>query len=192
MTRAARPSAAADTDRAISDLVREGVVAAVDLDQGTAVVRIGDIETPPCQWAQSVGDTTIWIPLTVGQPVTVICPEGDIERAYISGSLPSTAMPPLNLGNKVALQFKDGALIAYDPSANLLQLDLPGRATLIAPSGVAIEADLAITGHVSVTGDISSTGTVSAETDVVGAGKSLKGHKHTGVQTGSGISGAPQ
>lgn len=192
MTRATRPSAAADTDRAISDLVREGVVETVDLEAGTAVVRIGEILTPPCSWSQSVGDTTIWIPLTLGQSVTVTCPEGDIERAYISGSLPSSAMPPLNLGNKVAIRFKDGGLITYDPVTNLLQLDLPGGATLIAPNGVAIEGDVNITGDLAVSGDIDSAGTVMGETDVIGAGKSLKSHKHTGVQTGSGVTGAPQ
>jgi phage baseplate assembly protein gpV len=34
--------------------------------------------------------------------------------------------------------------------------------------------------------------TVTATTDVVGGGKSLKSHIHTGVTSGSGTSGPPQ
>ena len=184
-------STPANTDRAISDLVREGVVETVNPD-GTAVVRIGEILTPPCNWSMSVGDTTIWLPPTIGQPVVVACPEGDIERACIIGSLPSTAMPPLKLGNKVAIRFKDGALITYDPDAQLLQVDLPGQATVIAPSGVTLQADVTIDGDVSITGDMDCSGTVTASTDVIGGGKSLKSHRHTGVTAGSAVSGAPQ
>lgn len=184
-------STRSNTDRAISDLVREGVVESVNPD-GTAVVRIGEILTPACSWSMSVGDTTVWLPLTVGQPVIVACPEGDIERACIIGSLPCEAMPPLNLGNKVAIRFSDGATISYDPDAQQMQIDLPGQATLIAPSGLTLQADVTIEGDVSITGDVDCSGTVTASTDVVGSGKSLKGHRHTGVTAGSAVSGAPQ
>lgn len=187
-----RASSPSNTNRAISDMVREGVVETIDLDTGAAVVRVGDILIPPCTWSMSVGDTTIWVPLTVGQPVTVVCPEGDIERAFISGSLPSSAMPPLCLGDKVGIRFKDGATIIYDPAEQLLQIELPGQATILAPAGVTIEADVTIEGNVSVNGDITSTGTVTGEADVIGADKSLKGHKHLGVTAGSAVSGAPQ
>lgn len=188
--RSASPSA--NTDRAISDLVREGVVETVDTAKGTAVVRIGDILTPPCPWSMAVGDTTIWIPLTVGQSVTVCCPEGDIERAFITGSLPSSSMPPLGLGNQVAIRFKDGATIAYDPDVRQLSVSLPGEAIIIAPSGMTLQADVTIEGDVTVSGDVACAGTVTGTADVVGAGKSLKGHRHTGVTAGSGVTGAPQ
>lgn len=187
-----RASSPSNTNRAIADLVREGVVESIDLAAGTAVVRIGEILTPPCSWSMAVGDTTIWLPLCVGQPVTVVCPEGDIERAYISGSLPSKTMPPLGMGEQVAIRFKDGAIITYDPAEQLLKLQLTGQATVLAPSGVSIEGDVTIEGNVTVNGDVSSTGTVTGDTDVIGGGKSLKGHKHTGVATGPAVTGAPQ
>lgn len=126
MSRPARPANRTDADRAIIDLVREGVIESVDLDAGKAVVRLGEILTPPIDWRMQVGDTTIWLPPTVGQPVTVTCPEGDIERAYISGGLPSSQMAPLFLGVKVGIRFKDGALITYDPEAKKLSFQLPG------------------------------------------------------------------
>jgi hypothetical protein len=45
---------------------------------------------------------------------------------------------------------------------------------------------------VTVMGDVQVNGTLTASTDVVAAGKSLKTHIHTGVQTGGGVSGPPQ
>ncbi|MNJ30283.1 Phage-related baseplate assembly protein [compost metagenome] len=192
MSRPARPASGADTDRAISDLVREGVVESVDLAAGKAIVRLGDLFTPPIDWIMPVGDTTIWIAPTKGQPVTVTCPEGDIERAYISGSLPSSQMAPLFLGVSVGIRFKDGAIITYDPEAQKLQLQLTGAAELVAPEGLAIKADVAIEGDVRVQGDLKATGTVTGDEDVVFAGKSAKTHTHGGVAAGTGTSGPPR
>lgn len=186
MSRPSRASSTAETHRALADLVREGVVESVDLHTGKAIVRMGDILTPLIDWSMSVGDTTIWNPPTVGQPVTVTCPEGDIERAFISSSLPSSQMAPLFMGAKVAIRFKDGSLLSYDPDAGELRFDLAGKASVIAPSGLSIEAD------VTITGNLNASGTVTGDQDVIGAGKSLKSHRHTGVQAGSAVSGPPQ
>lgn len=186
MSRSSPASSTAETHRALADLVREGVVDSVDLSAGKAIVRLGDILTPPCDWSMSVGDTTIWNPPTVGQPVTVTCPEGDIERAFISSSLPSSNMAPLFMGAKVAVRFKDGSLLSYDPDAGDLRFDLAGKASVVAPAGLSIEAD------VTITGNLLASGTLTGEQDVIGAGKSLKSHKHTGVTAGSAVSGGPQ
>lgn len=191
MNRASRPSAAA-TDRAVADLVREGVVESVDLDAGKAIVRLGDILTPPIDWLMPVGDTTIWIAPTEGQPVTVICPEGDIERAFICGSLPSSQMAPLFLGTSVGIRFKDGARITYDPGTNKLQLQLIGAAELVAPDGLSITADVAIEGDVAIQGRLKASGVVEGEEDVVFAGKSAKAHTHGGVSAGTSFSGPPR
>lgn len=182
----------------LGNLAREGVVESVDLDAGKVVVSFGEEQTPPIDWLMNVGDTTIWIAPTVGQQVTVICPEGDIERAFMVGGLASSEMAPLFLGVSVGIRFKDGATITYDPETKRLELMLTGEAALTAPEGVklianvAVEGDMTVTGSIKAEGDIASAQTITAETDVVGAGKSLKGHKHLGVQAGSGVSGAPQ
>ncbi|MBB4797578.1 phage baseplate assembly protein V [Brevundimonas bullata] len=192
MNSAARPAAAAATDRAVADLVREGVVDSVDLAAGKAIVRLGDLFTPPIDWAMAVGDTTIWIPPTVGQPVTVTCPEGDIERAFISGSLPSSQMAPLFLGASVGIRFKDGAIITYDPQAQKLHLQLTGAAELVAPEGLSLKADVDIEGDVTVKGGLKASGVVEGEQDVVFAGTSAKSHTHGGVSAGTGFSGPPR
>lgn len=43
----------------------------------------------------------------------------------------------------------------------------------------------------TITGNVSVTGTITGTTDVVGGGKSLKTHTHSGVAAGSGTSGPP-
>jgi len=51
---------------------------------------------------------------------------------------------------------------------------------------------LTVTGNVVVNGDITATGTITGQTDVIASGISGKSHTHSGVQTGSGNTGAPQ
>lgn len=176
----------AETDRLIGNVVRDGVIDSVDLDAGKVVVSFGDEKTPPIDWLMAVGDTTIWIPPTVGQQVSVLSPEGDVERAYVIGGLASSEMAPLFFGLKNAIRFKDDSIVSYDPEANELKADLQGGMKILAPNGLRIEADVVITGDVQV------DKTLTATTDVIGGEKSLKGHKHLGVTPGGGISGAPQ
>jgi len=192
MRRPAPSSSAASTNRALADLVREGVVHSVDLDAGKAVVRLGDILTPLIDWHMPVGDITIWLPPTEGQPVTVISPEGDPERAYIAASLPSSGMAPLFLGVRAGIRFRDGSILTYDPEAKRLQFDLAGSAELVAPDGLSIRGDVAIEGDLDVQGDARASGVVTGDEDVVFAGKSAKAHKHLGVTAGSAVSGGPQ
>jgi len=50
-----------------------------------------------------------------------------------------------------------------------------------------------LTGNLQVNGNITATGTITGQTDVLAGPGSIsgKGHKHTGVQTGSGESAGP-
>jgi phage baseplate assembly protein gpV len=43
-----------------------------------------------------------------------------------------------------------------------------------------------------ITGDLQVDGQIEATGDFIGATKSLKSHRHTNVQPGGGVSGAPQ
>lgn len=191
----ANPARNADNDRRIGDVAREGVVESVDLDAGKAVVRFGDELTPPIDWSMWTGKTTIWLPPTVGQQVTVTAPDGDVERAYVSGGLPSSEMAPLFLGLKVAIRFEDGALISYDPEAHTLEFQLPGEALVTAPNGARLVADVAIEGDLDVTGDVTigkglvAQKVVEGKEDVVGFGRSMKGHRHP---SGSPLTGVAQ
>lgn len=185
MTRAPSTSSA-ETDLTIGNLARVGVIDSVDLAAGKAVVRFGDELTPPIDWMMSAGDTRIWLPPTVGEQVQVLACEGDMEQAVIMGGLPSSIFAPLFLGTTVAIQFKDGAVIKYDPESHRLYFDLPGSAVITAPSGAVLNCD------VEIQGDLKATGTITADGDVKAGDISLKNHPHGGVATGQGVTGKPR
>lgn len=179
-----------DTQRLIGDLAREGTIASVDLANGTCRVQIADeLTTGDIPWLSGrVGKTSVWSPPSVGEQVLVLAPEADTERAIVIGSLSSAANPHPANDSSTLIQFEDGATISYDPASHSLMAYLPAEATVL----VVARGGIHFTGDLTVDGNIRSTGTVTGDADVVGAGKSLKGHKHTNVQAGGAVSGPPQ
>lgn len=185
MTRAPSTSNA-ETDLTIGNLARVGVIDRVDLQAGKAVVRFGEELTPPIDWLMAAGDTKIWLPPTVGEQVQVLASEGDVEQAVILGGLPSSVFAPLFLGAAVAIRFKDGAVIKYDPETHRLDFDLPGAAVITAPQGVTVSGD------VHIQGDLKTSGSIAADGDVKAGDISLKTHLHGSVAAGQGVSGKPR
>ncbi len=107
MTRPASTRQDSDPDRTIGALLRVGTVQSVDLEAGKVIVAMGDQTTPLIDWLMLVGDTTLWIPPTVGQQVLVLAPEGDIEQAMVLNGLPSSAFAPLFLLQRTARKRTD-------------------------------------------------------------------------------------
>lgn len=180
----------ADLQRLLGDLVREGVVVSVDLAAGTARVQFADeLTTGDIPWLSArAGATRTWSPPAKGEQVVVLAPEADTARGIIIGSLSSDARPHPASDASTLAEYADGARIGYDPEAHALTARLPAGATVL----IEAEGGLRFKGDLDVEGDIRSTKTITAETDVLGGGKSLKGHVHTAVQPGSGVSGKPQ
>lgn len=56
---------------------------------------------------------------------------------------------------------------------------------------VTIDGDITHNGNTSQNGNQTTNGKITATADVVGGGKSLKGHTHSGVRSGSGNTGKP-
>lgn len=123
----------------------------------------------------------------------VLSPDGDIAGAIAMRGLDCDSFPPIGDPDRELVQFSDGAVVAYNPDTHALEAVLPDGATvaITAPGGVTLVADVRIKGNLDVDGDVRAR-TVTGDTDVVGAGKSLKGHKHVGVAAGSAVSGVPQ
>lgn len=176
-----------------SALLRVGTVASVDLATATCTVLCGDpegeeVEMPPLRWLMPrSGATRVWSPPSEGEQGLVFAPEGDIAGAIFIPGITRDAFPPAGASAEEVILFADGARIAYDPEGHVLTAELPGGAT----ANITAE-QVNITGNVAIDGDLSCTGTITAETDVVGGGKSLKDHKHTGVSAGGAVSGPPQ
>ena len=179
----------ADIQRLVGDLLREGLVASVDHDAGTCTVEFADdLTTGDIPFlSPRMGNTRIWLPPSIGEQVLVVAPEGDAARGLVIGSLASDANPQVGRGPGIAVQFGDGAEFGYDPISHKLVIDLPVGATaeLTASGGFTVK------GPVTIEGDVEVTGKLTASDDVLGGGKSLKGHIHEKTQPGQGVSGKP-
>lgn len=82
--------------------------------------------------------------------------------------------------------FYFGGFLGSEPTT-FIRLDDETGVTITVPEGKKI----ALNGDVEITGDVTVSKTLTAETDVMGGGKSLKSHTHSGVQAGGGTSGPP-
>lgn len=170
-----------DLPGTIGDLLRFGVVQSVDLATGYAVVRTGDVITPPLRWGTKAGGFSDWCPPSAGEQVLLACPEGDIEAAIILCSINSNANPPAGSTLSRVWKMPDGTTITYDAVDHKLSLMLAaGSLEVTAPSGITLTADITVNGKVTVSGDLTANGV------------SLHDHVHKDVQPGAGLSGKPQ
>lgn len=150
----------------IGDLVRYGKVESVDLAAAMVTVSAGGITSPLVPWLERAGGFRTWVPPTQGEQVVLVCPEGDIAGAFVMRGLFSTSFPPPSDANIARMTMPDGSTVDYDPAAHKLILT------------IAAGGSVDIVGKVNITGDVTVEGSLTASTDVVGGGKSLKGHTH--------------
>jgi phage baseplate assembly protein V len=197
-----------ELNRLLHNLLRFGVVESVDHAAGTCTVRTGALVTRPMPWlVQRAGDARTWWAPSVGEQVVLLCPGGDTTRGVVQPAIYSNAAPrPAGSDTAHVSSYPDGAQVSYDPESHKLVALLPdgGTASLTAPGGVEIVGDTTITGKLNVsddtdlgaklhvTSDVTADAKVTAATDVIGGGISLKNHKHSGVQSGGALTGAPQ
>jgi phage baseplate assembly protein V len=188
----------------LGELIRFGTVAEVDGEAGELVLDCGDVRTGPIPWLERrAGTTRTRSDPSVGEQALLLCPDGDVEGAIALVGVSSDASPLPGASGVELIEFEDGAALSYDPAAHILEVKLPAGATVkieatggvtldASDGGLSIKGDVAIEGNVSIEGDAQVSGTATADTDVVGGGKSLKGHKHLGVTAGQAVSGIPQ
>lgn len=80
----------------------------------------------------------------------------------------------------------DGEVALYTDEGDRIVIRRGGTIEVQAATKVRL-----VTPLVECTGDVTVAGTLTAAVDVVGGGKSLKGHKHGGVQAGGAQTGVP-
>jgi len=193
--------ASPDHARNLSNLIRLGTVAEVDLPARLCRVQSGELQTDFLPWlVPAAGALIVWAAPTVGEQVLVLSPDGETMGGVVLRGLYSDAFPAPGTGAELTLvQFGDGAVVSYDAAAHQLLATLPagGKAEVTADGGVTINGPLTVNGETVINGkttvndDAHVTGTATADTDVVGGGISLKNHKTTGVTPGTGLSSVP-
>lgn len=179
----------------LSELIRLGSIASVDLDAARCTVRYGDpddedggAETPPIRWlAPRAGKTRSWSPISVGEQALLLVPDGQIAAAIAVVGIWSDQFPPPGSTLAELIEYADGARIGYDPEAHALTAILPAGATALveATGGMILRGDVRIEGNIDLQGAMNATG------DVTAGGISLKSHKHGNIQAGSAQSGPP-
>lgn len=102
---------------------------------------------------------------------------------FTNGFLPQNKLFNYDYNSKIVIGTKTGNFV--------LKINSNDELEIIAPKISMTAESVNITGTVNVTGDINCSQTVTGNTDVIGGGKSLKSHTHSGVQTGSGNTGTP-
>lgn len=206
----------ADANRRLENIVRFGTVKTINPSKPIprVIVNLGDIETPEirCLNIRS-GDDATWDMPSENEECVVISPCGDIGPTsfVLYGFYNDDHPAPSDDLNKKIRMFSDGCVIAYDVSAHHLSAVLPsgGTAVLTADGGVTVNGDTTINGNLQVNGSTAMTGNntvggsqlvqgsshssgqFSTEADVTAGNISLKNHKTSGVQPGSGTSGGP-
>lgn len=181
--------------RLLENLIRLGVIAAVQMEPPRVKVKTGELTTAWLPWlALRAGSDREWDPPTLSEQVILFSPSGQLANGVVVTGLFSDHIPAN--GNRPGLHrrtYVDGTVIEYDSVAHHLNATLAdgGTTNLISTGGINLVGDITHQGDYIQTGNQTVTGKVQVSIDVVAAGVSLVKHPHTGVKAGGDQSGVP-
>ncbi|AZR93248.1 baseplate assembly protein [Bordetella trematum] len=150
----------AELFRLLTNLIRVGTIAQVDLSSRPAKVRVstGALTTDWLQFlALRAGTSTTWDPPTTGEQVLVLCPGGDTAAGIVITGLNSDAIPaPSTSASEHVRLYPDGARVTYDHQAGALtatgiktiQANASTSAILRCPA-ITLDGDVTVTGLLS-------------------------------------------
>ena len=176
--------------RMIENLIRFGVIAAVQMQPPRVRVKTGTLTTAWLPWiALRAGADQSWDPPTVDEQVILFSPSGQLANGIVLTGVYSDLIPAN--GDRPGLHrrtYQDGTVIEYDGVAHHLSAVLAegGSVALVSTGGIHIvgpithEGDYTQQGNYSQTGDQTVTGQVTASVDMIGGGISLVKHIHIG------------
>lgn len=205
-----------DTLRRLDNLVRLGRIAAIDPDVARCRVQTGGNLTGWLPWlTQRAGTTRTWCPPTVGEQVIILSPSGEPAGGIVLTGLYSELVEaPSTASAEHITDYPDGARIAYNHATHALTVTGIDTATVQAATHVTVDCPQStITGNVLIQGTCTVQGLLTYQAGLSGAGGGagttisgpitqsggnltsngivLHTHKHSGVQTGAGQTGAP-
>lgn len=181
--------------RLLENLIRFGVISAVQMEPPRVQVTTGTLTTAWLPWlALRAGADREWDPPTLGEQVMLFSPSGQLANGIVVTGVFSDHIPAN--GNRAGLHrrtYADGTVIEYDSVAHHLNATLVdgGTTNLISKGGINLVGDITHQGDYIQTGNQTITGRVDVSIDVIAAGVSLVKHLHTGVKQGGDQSGAP-
>ena len=188
----------AELIRLLENILRVGVVIAVDEESWRVRVQSGELQTDWLRWNTTrAGAFSIWVPPSVGEQVWLGCIGGNPETAVIIGSLYSSDNPaPGSSLKEIVLTAPDGASLRYDAEASALEAQGMKTAHIKASASVTLETPLVeCTDHLKTrTFELTEGGTLKGDVthsdgSLSSNGKVLHTHKHPGDS--GGTTGAP-
>lgn len=117
-----------EIERRLANIIRVGVVAALDEDSARVTIRIGDILTAPLPWltTRAGPDRSWWAP-EPGEQVLLLAPSGDLAQAVVLPSIYQEASPPpADLKTVHRTIYADGTKTEYDRQNHVLTVDCVG------------------------------------------------------------------
>lgn len=207
--------ALAEIERALANLVRVGVVHALDEAAARVTVDLGDIVTDWLPWVTArAGATRTWSAPRPGEQVLVLSPYGDPSQALVLPAIYQDDHPaPAASRNIERTVYPDGSVVEYDSAGHRLTVTAGsgsvtincGTATINAAQSVTLnapqttctgaltvqgpftyQAGMSGAGASSIAGDLAVSGGLRNQGVNVGAG-----HVHSGVEKGEKMSGPP-
>lgn len=182
--------------RLLENLIRFGVIVAVQMKPPRVQVKTGELTTAWLPWlALRAGTDREWDPPTKDEQVILLSPSGQLANGIVLTGVFSDHIPAN--GDRPGLHrrtYADGTVIEYDSVAHHLNATLTegGTTNLVSPGGINIIGPITHQGDYTQTGNQTVTGTVTVSEDVLAAGISLVKHTHGGVMPGGSQTGAPQ
>lgn len=196
----------------LAQMVRVGFVSArqpekmrvrVELRDTTGAALITDWLPVLCPRAH--GDAQYDLPDVDDQVLCLFLPFG-LEQGFVLGAMYGKASPPVSSGDKWHRSFSDGTVLEYDRASHALTGKVLGLAGLSCSGPMTLEAPIVYVrgtlvntakdgspGSAVISGDVKiiSGGVTVPDADVIAGAVSLLNHLTSGVQPGSGQSGAP-
>ncbi|WP_288956930.1 phage baseplate assembly protein V [uncultured Desulfovibrio sp.] len=196
----------------LAQMVRVGFVSArqpekmrvrVELRDTTGAALITDWLPVLCPRAH--GDAQYDLPDVDDQVLCLFLPFG-LEQGFVLGAMYGKASPPVSSGDKWHRSFSDGTVLEYDRASHALTGKVRGLAGLSCSGPMTLEAPIVYVrgtlvntakdgspGSAVISGDVKiiSGGVTVPDADVIAGAVSLLNHLTSGVQPGSGQSGAP-
>lgn len=183
----------AELIRLLENIIRTGVIFAVDEKTWRVRVRSGNLETGWLRWnTPRAGEFNIWIPPSTGEQVSIACIGGNPETAIVLGSLYSNDHPaPGNSLKEIVITAPDGAVVRYDADAGALEATGMQTAKIQAAVGVMLDTPVVeCTKHLkTATFEVTEGGEMRGDITHNGGkmtsnGVQVDDHDHGGVQRG--------
>ncbi|HDS6530726.1 TPA: phage baseplate assembly protein V [Citrobacter braakii] len=181
--------------RAIRNLIRSGVVTAVDVEQGLCRVQSGGIQTTWLNWLTTrAGRSRTWWAPSVGEQVLLLAIGGELDTAFVLPGIFSDDNPaPSASADAWHVTFPDGAVIEYEPETSALTVSGIKTASVTASESITATVPLVLvkaeTRITLDTPEVVCTNKLTTGTLEVKKGGTMKGNiEHSGGKlTSNGV-----